>query len=171
MNNISLSPSFGYQYENKRPYVKNNFLNYWNPGFAWACTREAYEKMDGLFQYSIIGGGDSNLAFCILNSGVSSIVPECTNEYKKKLLEFNNKINTLKLGYVPGIIKHYFHGSKKNRKYIERWQILVNNKYSHDEHITINNDGLLIPTDKCPKLMLDQIMEYFKERNDDEMYN
>ena len=33
-----------------------------------------------------------------------------------------------------------------------------------------NNDGLLIPTAECPKLLLDQILQYFAERHEDEGY-
>jgi len=57
---------------------------------------------------------------------------------------------------------------KKNRKYAERWEILV--KYNFDPfiHIKNNNTGLLVPTDNCPREMLDEIMNYFKERNEDE---
>ena len=43
-------------------------------------------------------------------------------------------------------------------------------KYNFDPfiHIKNNNTGLLIPTDECPKEMLDEIVNYFKERNEDE---
>jgi hypothetical protein len=76
----------------------------------------------------------------------------------------------LKLGYVPGVIRHYFHGSKKNRKYMERWQILVENQYNPNIHVTTNDFGLLIPTEECPQKLLDDIMQYFSERNEDEGY-
>jgi hypothetical protein len=34
--------------------------------------------------------------------------------------------------------------------------------------ITKNKDDLLIPTSACPKQLLDDIMTYFLERNEDE---
>ena len=57
---------------------------------------------------------------------------------------------------------------KKNRKYKERWQILVNHQYSPKQHVTHNADGLLIPTSQCPPQLLADIMTYFRERNEDE---
>jgi len=53
---------------------------------------------------------------------------------------------------------------------MERWHILVDNAFSPDEHLTYNKDGLLIPTVACPQKILDDIVKYFKERNEDEGY-
>ena len=66
------------------------------------------------------------------------------------------------------MVRHFYHGSKGNRRYSERWQVLVTNAYDPFKHVTKNEDGLLIPTDACPKAMLEQIMEYFEGRNEDE---
>ena len=35
---------------------------FWHPGWGWAMTREAYIKMKGLFDFAILGGGDTILA-------------------------------------------------------------------------------------------------------------
>ena len=51
---------------------------------------------------------------------------------------------------------------------MERWKILVNNKFDPYEHITHDKIGILIPTDNCPKQLLDDILNYFSERNEDE---
>ena len=169
MNAMSIYPSFGFQYTKKRPYglIGNNF---WHPGFAWAMTRKAYEKVGGLYSLSILGSGDHNMAFSFLGNGIKSINQLTTDGYKKSVLEFEKKAINIRLGYVPGMIRHYFHGSKKNRKYMERWQILVTNNYNPYIHITKNDDGLLIPTKECPQQLLDSIMQYFSERNEDEGY-
>lgn len=158
--------SFGYQYENGKQY-KFSGADFWHPGFAWACTRKAYEKMGGLYDRSILGSGDHNIAFCILGWGSKTLNDDTTDAYKKDVLNFQRGIRSLRLGYVPGMIKHYFHGHKKDRKYTERWKILVDNKYDPFNHVKYNETGLLVPTDSCPQKMLDQIMEYFKERNED----
>jgi hypothetical protein len=71
------------------------------------------------------------------------------------------------VGYVPGVIRHYFHGSKQNRKYMERWQILVKHQYDPYKHTTYDH-GLLIPSKECPPELLKDILQYFRERNEDE---
>lgn len=148
--------------------IKHDGINYPHPGFAWAITRKAYEKIGGLYELAILGSGDHIMAKCLLGKGLSAIVPESSDTYKQSVLKFEEKARTLRFGYVPGVIRHHFHGSKKNRKYTERWQILVRWDYKPDEHITLNTDGLLIPTEKCPQGMLDEIANYGNERNEDE---
>jgi len=158
---------FGYNYEQGHKYVASG-PDYWHPGFAWACTRRAYERMGGLYDISILGSGDHNMCYAYIFNVLESVNAGAHIDYKDTLEALQTRACHLRLGYVPGVIRHFFHGSKKNRKYKERWQILVKHAYSPKEHITTNSDGLLIPTKKCPPGLLDDIMNYFKERNEDE---
>ena len=132
-------------------------------------TRKIYEKLGGLYELSILGAGDNNMALSFIGKGLFSINDKATDGYKKSIIDFENQCNNIRIGYIPGIIKHYYHGSKANRKYAERWKILINNNYDPFIHITKNKDGLLIPTNDCPKELLDSILTYFKERNEDEI--
>ena len=168
-NAMSVFSSFGFQYIKKRPYGLPG-ANFWHPGFAWAMTREAYEKVGGLYQISILGSGDHNMAYCLIGKGIKSLNNLTTESYQNSVVEYEKNMHGLKLGYVPGVIRHYFHGSKKNRKYMERWQILVSNQYDPTIHVKLNDFGLLVPTEECPKQLLDDIMQYFSERNEDEGY-
>lgn len=168
-NAMSIFSSFGFQYSKNSPYGGTG-INMWHPGFAWAMSRKAYEKVGGLYELSILGAGDHNMAFAFLGSSAKSLNMSVTQDYKQSVVDFETHAKRLRLGYVPGVIRHYFHGSKKNRKYQERWRILVDNKYSPSLHITTDASGLLIPTKDCPQEMLDSILAYFEERNEDEGY-
>ena len=159
--------SFGYQYEKGNNYI-NSGPDYWHPGFAWACTRKAYDKMKGLFELGILGSGDNIMALSLVNNGLKSINENSTEEYKGAILDFQDKVKLLRLGYVPGVIRHHYHGSKKNRQYTERWEILLKHNYDPSIHIIKNKKGLLVPSDACPKELLVDIMNYFKQRNEDE---
>jgi hypothetical protein len=159
--------SFGYQYSKGNPYI-NNGPNYWHPGFAWACTRKAYEKMNGLYEFGILGSGDNIMALSLIEHGLKAINDKSTDGYKDSILEYQNRVKNLRFGYVPGVIRHYYHGSKKNRQYSERWQILINHNYDPNIHVEKNKNGLLVPSKNCPKELLNDIMKYFKERNEDE---
>ena len=140
----------------------------WHPGFAWAMTRRAFDKIGGLYEYSILGAGDHNMAHSFIGKGLDSLNEATTSEYKESLIEFEANAKTLRLAYVPGVIRHHFHGSKKNRKYAERWQILVKYEYKPNEHIRRRKDGLLVPTTSCPAGLLEEIRQYFAVRNEDE---
>ena len=166
---MSVWTSFGFQYmKNKNYNINNNGNNFWHPGYAWAINREAYNKINGLYELSILGSGDNNMALSLLGHGIKSLNLNINPDYKQSIYEFQQKIQNLRLGYIPGVIRHYFHGSKINRKYSERWQILVKHSYNPLTHITTNSDGLLIPTKECPEELLTDIMTYFLERNEDE---
>jgi hypothetical protein len=169
LNAMSIFPSFGFQYSKKNSYGGTG-INMWHPGYAWACTRKAYERMGGLYEMSILGSGDHNMSFAFIGRPDLSLNENTTDAYKESLREFQQRAVNLRLGYVPGVIRHHFHGAKKNRKYHERWQILVDNAYEPFVHVKRNKDGLLVPTELCPQKMLDDILAYFAERNEDEGY-
>ena len=158
--------SFGYQYVKQNPY--SHGPNFWHPGYAWACNRKAYEKMGGLYDRGVLGAGDNIIAMCLVGKGNKSVYAHGTDEYKRSINEYEKKISGLRIGYVPGVIRHHYHGAKKNRKYMERWDVLIKHEYNPYIHVMKNNYGLLIPTQYCCKEFLDDIMNYFVERNEDE---
>jgi hypothetical protein len=159
--------SFAYQYCKGLPY-SHQFPNYWHPGYAWACTRKAYEKMGGLFQWGILGASDHIMSFCITHKGLQSINERYSNNFKAKIAEFEKGVKDLRLGYVPGVIRHFFHGSKVNRKYIERNEILLRHNYQPDIHVTIDANGIIVPTPAFSTTFLNDILDYFRQRNEDE---
>ncbi|MDD4930580.1 MAG: hypothetical protein PHG66_00300 [Candidatus Colwellbacteria bacterium] len=170
LNPMSIFSSFGYQYTTGKKYSFGGGINYWHPGFNIAMTREAYEQMNGLYEVSILGSGDHNLFLSLIQNGIKSVNEEVSEGYKKSIIDFDLRCRGLRLGYTPGVISHYFHGSKKNRQYSERWKILVKHQYDPFIHTTTDDNGLLIPTDKCPSELLDDIQLYFESRNEDEYY-
>jgi hypothetical protein len=126
--------------------------------------------MGGLYEKAILGSGDNIMALCLIRCGAKAVNENSTDDYKQSVLDFQERVKTLRLGYVPGVIRHYYHGSKKNRRYGERWQILMKYDYSPSLHTINNQYGVLEPTKDCPKELLHDIMDYFKQRNEDECY-
>jgi hypothetical protein len=160
--------SAGYQYCKQKQFSTSG-ENFWHPGFAWAITRIAYEKIGGLYEYAILGSGDNIIMHSLLNNGHNCINSESTTDYKQSILKFQKNINKLRFGYTPGVIRHHYHGSKKNRFYSERWKILVVNNYSPIKHIEKDSNGLLIPTSMFPDKLKNEIYEYFVNRNEDDI--
>ena len=168
-----VSNSGGYQYSKCVPYLAEG-LQFWHPGFAWACTKNAYQHMGEIFDLEIIGNGDIILMTSIIHPMKIDYTRDRLLRYSKgymnSILKFKERAKKLKYGYVPGLILSHFHGKKKNRKYRERNEILL--KYKFDPYIHIQKDvnGVIIPTEKCPKGLLDEIMGYFKDRKEDELF-
>jgi hypothetical protein len=169
-NPMNIWQSFGYKYCNGKKFSHERGLNYWHCGYAWACTRDFYEKMNGLYDRGILGSGDYILSqiflgnIASLNNNLTEFKNDIINHYKGILGE------KVKVGYIPSIIKHYFHGSKKNRKYIERNNILKEICYDPCVHVKYDQNGVLVNTDKMYEECIKKIKDYFYERNEDEYY-
>jgi hypothetical protein len=166
-NNLNLFNSFGYCFEKQKKYTTKG-TDYWHPGYAWAITRKAYEKMNGLYDKGILGSGDSIIAMSLINKCDSINNANYNKDYNNSMLEYQKIASKLRLGYTPGIIRHYYHGSKINRKYTERWKILMKYNYSPITHITYDSSGIIIPRSTFSQEFRDEILNYFKERKEDE---
>jgi hypothetical protein len=158
---------FGYQYS--KNFKKGQGINYWHPGFAWACNRKAYDQLGGILEHGILGSGDNLMCHSFIEKAPESLKKGMSEKYMNFIKKFQDKIKDLKLGYVPGPIRHYFHGKKENRNYYGREDILIKYQYDPVTFITKNSEGLLIPSESCPKEFLKDIMNYFESRNEDEM--
>jgi hypothetical protein len=161
---MSIFQSFGYNFIKQKSYVKSG-LDYFHPGFAWAITRKAYEKIGGIYDKGILGSSDSIMALSFINKVKTMTNSNYHPSYNKSMIDFQTKAKKLRLGYVHGVIRHHYHGTKKNRRYTERWEILKNHKYSPDDMVYDNN--ILVP-DKLSNIFRNDILNYFKERKEDD---
>ena len=142
---MSMFNSGGYQSSKKKAYCGTG-PNFWHPGYGWAITRKAFEKLGGLYDKAILGSGDSVMCLSLMKKGLSAINVKSTAGYKESISIYQKNADNLKYGHVPGIIRHHFHGSKKNRKYVERWGILLRHNYDPSIHVTFDKNGILVPT-------------------------
>jgi hypothetical protein len=164
---LNIFNGFGYNYCRNKKYVTKN-IDYWHPGYAWAITRTAYEKIGGLFDKGVLGSGDNIMALSFINNCKLINNINYSKDYSNSMLEYQSKVKGLRLGHVPGVIRHHYHGTKQNRRYTERWKILINHKYSPNVHITYDSTGIIIPTDKMTEEFKNDIMKYFIERKEDD---
>ena len=108
---IKKEKSFGYMYRKSgKTYTPAYKYGFWHPGFAWACTKKAYNMMGGLIDYGILGSGDHHMALGLITRVECSHPKDIHPSYKRLLRDFEKRVLPLKLGYVEGTIKHYWHG-------------------------------------------------------------
>lgn len=157
---------FGFLHDIGRKYTSTGPCLF-HPGYAWAVTRKAYERMGGVFEYSILGSGDHNMAMALLGTS-TSINGNAHENYKRKITGLVARVQDLRLGYTPGVIRHYFHGSKDNRQYNDRWKILIKFQYDPDVHVRKDAMGVIEPSAECPSELTDAILEYFHHRKEDD---
>lgn len=140
----------------------------WHPGFAWAATRDAINDLGGLLDTAILGAADRHMAHALLeiNQGLHKTL---TDNYKNNIDRWQQRCNKhikKNVGYVSGILFHYWHGKKKDRRYGERWSILTSNRFDPEIDLKRDWQGLWQLTERNLKLR-DDIMKYFRARNED----
>jgi hypothetical protein len=118
INNDIISSTYG---------ILNRYINKYDmpgyPGYAWAISRNGYNKIEKIPDMFIIGGGDNKLAHGILK--IDYFISKCETHninfdenFKKYIIDIQNKMSTLSFSYIEYDIHHFYHGSIKNRQYI-----------------------------------------------------
>ncbi len=166
-NNLNIFNGFGYCFNKNKTYT-NKGSDYWHPGYAWAITRRAYEKVGGIYDKGVLGSGDSIMALSFIGKSANMNHPNYNKDFNNSMVEYQINASKLRLGYTPGVIRHYFHGSKENRRYTDRWQILMNNQYSPITHLRYDASGILVPSEEFSLNFKQDIFNYFLERKEDE---
>jgi hypothetical protein len=142
---------------------------YGHPGFAWACTRGAWNAFGGLLDFCILGSGDLHMAFCWVQEGARSLRPGLHQCYVNRVLAFQQRsVRHVKgnLGVVTGVLIHGWHGNRVDRRYAQRMEIAVEEAYNPDTDIRNDWQDVLTFCDDKPRLSR-RIAEYFERRNED----
>jgi hypothetical protein len=146
--------------------------SFWHPGYAWAARREALEFTGGLMDHAILGSGDHHMARALVHDVPRSYPKGISPSYSRMCLNWQErcKANIKKdIGYIQGAISHYWHGKKANRQYVNRWDILVDNKFDVDNDIQRDTQGLwqLVVNSERQIALRDGMRAYFRQRNED----
>ena len=164
---LTLHKGFMWAYRQGRQ-IKTGYNNY-HPGFAWAARREAIDFLGGLIDKAILGSGDHHMARCLVGTGLAAVHKDMHPNYKDMIAAWEHRALRhirLDVGYVPGTLVHSWHGKKKDRRYADRWNILI--KHGYDPYRDIKRDwqGLYTLEDERIELR-DDIRNYFRARCED----
>jgi glycosyltransferase involved in cell wall biosynthesis len=143
----------------------------WHPGYAWAIRREAYVALGGLMDFCVLGSADRHMAMALVGKAELSLHRSLSPAYRKRILAWQDRAERhlrRNVNYVPGLLTHWWHGKKRDRRYVERRQIL--RQWQFDPDLDLRRDwsqhGLLELTDRCLGLR-DDIRRYLRARNED----
>jgi len=144
-------------------------IDSWHPGFAWAARREAIDHLGCLVDWALLGAADRHMAYGLIGRMAKSIPGGVQGTYRRLLMEWEERAEKhikRNIGYVPGMLLHRWHGNKKNRRYKERWNIIV--KHQFDPELDLKRDwqGMWQLTDRSRDLR-DDLRYYFRMRNED----
>jgi hypothetical protein len=164
---LKIDKSFAYMFIGSgTKWTPSDKYGFWHTGYAWACTREAFQNMGGLIDWAILGSGDRHMAMALAGLGEHSAPGNIHENYKVLLKLYESRVRKLKTAWVNGTIIHYWHGSFADRRYRERWDILTKNRFDPFDDIGYTDSGLvqLSPKGKRFEKFLD---EYFTGRRED----
>jgi len=169
-NNVTERVSTGVIKYNYGKSIYTQHYNDTHPGYAWAMSRNGYEKIGKFPELFIIGSADTRIAYGMLDIDIYLTRTDLcfTDDFKTYILDIYKNVKNLKFDFLDTVIYHYYHGSKENRKYFERHMLLSNFEYEPTKHITHDKNGLIQITDTFPIGLLHEIDNYFEERKEDD---
>lgn len=146
---------------------------FYHSGFAWAARREALDKVGGLIDFCLLGSGDWHQAHGLFGQMKKTLNIGYSNTYKRACMEWERRAERYirrNVGYIPGLINHYWHGRKSNRRYDDRWRLLVQTKYDPITDIKKDTQGLFQLDDNGdPRFIAlrDGLRQYAQVRDED----
>lgn len=138
-----------------------------SPGGAWAARRNIFP----LYDRHIVGSGDAMALEAWLGLSESYCMSCMTDamraDYDRwKAIAWRTvqgSIDTL-----PGDLVHLYHGSRQQRRYVDRWKPVLAAGYDPQQHVAVDAQGLLAWTDSAPPQLVKFVREYFSSRQEDE---
>ena len=146
-------------------------------GFAWAATRSFLDRIGGLYDRCLLGGGDDYLKASLRGDRVSDeIPPESPPLGRDRRLElgvarfygdftggFAERCRGARIGFVEGKIIHHYHGRLASRGYLTRYDAAIENGFDASRDVIYESDGTL----RLRNESLEQsIGEYFPSREE-----
>lgn len=129
----------------KKGYSGNPYL-FGHTGYAWACTRAFWENVQGLIDFAILGSADHHMALGCrgfyshsVHSAMKGPFMELCHSWQTRAMQITHGI----IGYVNGLLKHYFHGPMERRYYVNRWGILIEHQYDPVTDLRRDSQGLI----------------------------
>jgi len=142
---------------------------FWHPGYAWAARRDVLDHMGGLLDWSVLGSADHMMALAWLGKVGRAVPSGLHANYSQHAMIYQERCEEAvrgDVGFVPGTLLHFWHGKKRDRRYVDRWNILRKWQYDPERDIRRDVQGLVQLT-RVGERMRDDLRAYFRARNED----
>lgn len=122
----------------------------YHPGFAWAMTRGAFDRLGGFYERHPFGGGDTAFAYALdrrwTHSRIVDALPDDTKYWSSpSYRSYQSQASGLglKVGYLSGVeAVHRWHGDTRGRQYATRCNHVRINR-GEEYPLARREDGLL----------------------------
>lgn len=149
------------------------YRNHGHTGYVWAAQRDFLDEC-GLYDKCITGSNDHLMAHVFAGALSSPCIPAMIGSdhaFARDFARWAEKANDScqgRLGFVPGMLSHLWHGSLANRRYYARNQEVKEMDFDPDRDLKLDANGLWCWTDSAEHLR-GWSEAYFKSRNEDEI--
>jgi hypothetical protein len=177
LNGNSAFRSFCYQYEQGAPLIPDRHgwrhcydHPYPHPGYAHASKRRILDYAGGLFELGGMGASDHAMCLALVGKALSSAPAHINRAYVEHLMRWQERIRHAvhgRIGYVNNVINHRFHGPKKNRSYLGRWNMFLRHGFDPDTDLKRNLYGVLEWAGNKPELEREWML-YLRSRREDD---
>lgn len=149
---------------------------YWHSGYGWAARRESIESLGGLISESLIGAADHQMAHALVGNVHKSYHGQVTDGYKRVFDLWQaraEKYIKRNIGAIDGTVVHWFHGSRRNRRYVERWEIVLKSEFDPARDLTMDSQGLHVLNELSPNFpyLRNSLLSYHGYRDEDCTFN
>ena len=125
-------------------------------GYGWAIRKEAFKELGGLIDYTLINTGEKTIAYCLAGK-IDEYVPDVfCNHFKDSLKSWQKKSEQIfpqGIGFIPGMIRVVSNTFRRDKKYLDRWDILANNNFDQKIDLVKDNNGLYVLVESKQKLI------------------
>lgn len=142
-----------------------------HPGFGWAMTREAFDRIGGWYDQAANGAGDVAFVFSLASESQFDLVMKFFPEQDRMVLtpsfqKYREHVDSLGLtvGRVPEcVVTHKWHGTMRNRNYCRRDKCMPRID-DYEYNLVRREDGVLVWGDEKSA---EAFKELFSTRLDD----
>lgn len=139
-----------------------------HPGYCMAFRRSVLNKLP-LLDVGILGAGDHHMCGSLVGRYEQTLPKGIHPNYARAVKDWQDRAQDIvrgDYGYVDGTIRHFWHGSKAKRRYVQRWSVLVDHAYDPARDSFKNGYGVLELRHERIGLR-DDIRRYLTQRDED----
>jgi len=141
-----------------------------HPGFAWAARRETLAAIGGLYDRHIMGSGDVITLLGFLHRldhrYLENFTPALRAAFERWCRPARDVVDG-SFGFVPGLVRHLWHGKREHRRYDERIVSLIRTGFDPDRHLVVGPSGLYEWAPDAPLVLRGYAEAYFWTRQED----
>lgn len=145
-------------------------------GYSWSARREVIEMIGGLFDVSIVGSADYQMAVAWMTDIMDAVAYEAHPGYLEALKDWGKKVAVVRakygdVGYIDGLVLHSFHGYKWHRFYDKRHKFYKN--FDPNRDLIRDEQGITCWNVNNPEHNAELVKElqwYHRHRKEDARY-